>query len=166
MGNDPKKNYKLQFVSRVSDYESRQKQPEVIKEIKDLDIKKGSLSSNIPTKTIKEFGYLFASFITQNFELWLNKGEFPEILEIAEVTPICQKANLFEKDCRPISILPNISKVYERIMHKQGMDFFINKLSKYHCGFRKGFGTHHCPLLMVRKLWKIRDNIGVLAAVY
>ena len=59
----------------------------------------------------------------------MNKREFLEILEIAEVTPFGKKANLFEKDYRPISILPSVSKVYERIMHKQGMDFFINKLN-------------------------------------
>ena len=115
---------------------------EVIKEIKNLDIKKGLLSSDIPTKIIKEFDDLFVIFITKNFNLCLNKGEFPEILKIVELTPIYKKANLFEKDkYRPISILSNISKIYDRIMHNQMNDFFINKLSKHQCGFRKGFGT-------------------------
>ena len=36
---------------------------EVIKGIKNLDIKKGSLSSDIPTKIIKEFDHLFATKI-------------------------------------------------------------------------------------------------------
>ena len=71
---------------------------EVIKEIKNLDIKKGSLSSDIPTKVIKEFDDLFAIFITENFNLCLNIGKFPEILKIAEVTPIYEKENPFEKD--------------------------------------------------------------------
>ena len=103
---------------------------EVIKEIKNLDSKKVSLSSNIPTKIIKEFDDLFATFITGNFNLCLNKGEFPEILKIAEVTPLYKKVNLFEKDnYRPINILSNISKNFERIMHNQMNNFFINKLS-------------------------------------
>ena len=67
------------------------------------------------------------------------------------------KANPLEKDNnRPISILSNISKIYERIMHNQMNDFFI-KNSKYQCGFRKGFETQHCLLLMIKKFWKIRD---------
>ena len=50
----------------------------------------------------------------------LNKGEFPEILKIAEVIPIYKKANEFEKDnYRPISILSNISKIYELCIIKQ-----------------------------------------------
>ena len=103
---------------------------EVIKEIKNLDIKKVSLSSNIPTKIIKEFDDLLATFITENFNLCLNKGEFPETLKIAEVTPLYKKVNLFEKDnCIPISILSNISKIFERIMYNQMNNFFINKLS-------------------------------------
>ena len=97
----------------------------------------------------------------------MNKGEFLEILKIAEVTPIYKKANPFEKDnYRPISILSNISKIYERIMHNQMNDFFINKLSKYQCGFRKRFETQHCLLVMIKKLRKIRDNKGVFAAVF
>ena len=58
---------------------------EVIKKIKNLEIKKGSLSINIPTKIIKEFDDLFSVFITENFKLCLNKREFREIVKIAEV---------------------------------------------------------------------------------
>ena len=119
-------------------------------EIKNLDIKKGSLTGDIPTKIIKEFGNLFAIFITESSNPCLNKAEFPEILQIAEVTLIYRKANPFEKgNYRPISILSIISKIYHRIMHNQVNHFFINKLSKYQCGFRKGFGTQQCLLVMI-----------------
>ena len=48
-------------------------------------------------------------FTNENFNLCLNKGEFPKIFKIAEVTPIYKKANLFEKDnYRPTSILYDI----------------------------------------------------------
>ena len=45
-------------------------------------------------------------------------------------------------------------------------EFFINKLCKHQCGFRKGFGTQHCLLVMIEKLRKIRDNQGVFTAVF
>ena len=97
----------------------------------------------------------------------MNKGEFPEILKFAEVAPICKKAKPFEKDnYRPISILSNISKILERNMHNQMNNFFMNKLSKCQCGFRKGFGTQHCLLVMIEKLQKIRDNKRVFAVVF
>ena len=91
----------------------------------------------------------------------MNKGEFPEIRKIAEVTPVYKKANSFEKDSYgPISILSNISKIFERIMHNQMNNFFINKLFKCQCGFRKGLGTQHFLLLMIEKLREIRNNKG------
>ena len=52
------------------------------------------------------------------------------------------------------------------IMHNQMNNFFINKLSRYQCGFRKGFGTQHCLLVMIEKLRKIRDDKRVFAAVF
>ena len=89
---------------------------EVIKEIKNHDIKKGPLSSDIPTKIIKEFHDLFATFITENFNLCLNKGQFSEILQIAEVTPNYKKVNPFEKgNYRQVTILSNISELFERL---------------------------------------------------
>ena len=48
--------------------------------------------------------------------VWIR--QFPEILKIAKVTPIYNKANPFMKDNYiPISILSNISKIHERIIH-------------------------------------------------
>ena len=58
-----------------------------VKDRKNLDIKKELLSSDVPTKIIKEFDNLFVSFITENFNLCLNIAEIPEILKIALKLP-------------------------------------------------------------------------------
>ena len=58
-----------------------------VKDIKNLDIKRELLSSDVPTKIIKEFDNLFVSFITENFNLCLNIAEIPEILKIALKLP-------------------------------------------------------------------------------
>ena len=66
----------------------------------------------------------------------------------------------------PWSILPNISKIYERIMHNQMNDFFINKLSTYQC-LRKRFGAQQCLLLIIEKLQEIEGNKkGICSSVY
>ena len=54
---------------------------------------------------------------------------------------------------RPVSILPNLSKVFERCSHKQISDFFDTILSKYQCGFRKGHGAQHCLIALLEK-WR------------
>ena len=50
-------------------------------------------------------------------------------------------------------------------MHQQINEYFESLLSTFQCGFRQGFSTQHCLLVMVEKMKKIRDSKGVFAAV-
>ena len=84
----------------------------------------------------------------------------------------CQCNNAFKKDdksdksnCRPISVLPNLSKVYERIMHNQIYPYLNNYFSKYQCGFRKGFSAHQCLIAMIEKWRQSLDSGGQVAEV-
>ena len=83
--------------------------------IKKLNTKKASKSDDMPTKVIKEFGTFFADFPQKNFNSCLETGSFPEDLKCAEVVPIYKKNDKKDKsNYRTISLLSNISKVYER----------------------------------------------------
>ena len=76
---------------------------------------------------------------------------------IANVTPIFKKrARTSKNNYRPVSILPILSKLFERLISKQFSEFFESILSKFQCGFRKGYGAQ---LLMMLQTWKeARDN--------
>ena len=76
---------------------------------------------------------------------------------IANVTPIFKKrARTSKNNYRPVSILPTLSKLFERLISKQFSEFFESILSKFQCGFRKGYGAQ---LLMMLETWKeARDN--------
>ena len=92
----------------------------------------------------------------------MNKGVFPNELKQADIKPIYKKESRNEKEnYRPISILPNLSKIFERCMYDQLKDHFDKLLSKYQCGFRKGFSTQHCLLAMIEKLRKSLDSGGL-----
>ena len=58
-----------------------------------------------------------------------------------------------KQNYRPVSILPTLSKIYERSMFKQMSSFFEDIFSKHQCGFRKGFSTQQCLLTLLEK-WK------------
>ena len=66
---------------------------------------------------------------------------------------------------RPISILPNIPKVYERCLYDQISNFFEDVSSKYQCGFRKDYSAQHCLLAMIEKWKKVVDCGGVFGAL-
>ena len=58
-----------------------------------------------------------------------------------------------KENYRPISILPNLSKVYERLMYDQMYSFCDQIFSKLQCGFRKGF-REQCLIHTIVKRWK------------
>ena len=92
----------------------------------------------------------------------MNKGVFPDKLKEADIKPIYKKESRNEKESyRPISILPNLSKIFEHYMYDQLKDHFDKLLSKYQCGFRKGFSTQHCLLAMIEKQRKSLDSGGL-----
>ena len=61
---------------------------EVIKMIKNLNVKKASQKSDIPPKIVKLNANFFGNFICKNFNYCLKKSEFPRVLKHADVVPV------------------------------------------------------------------------------
>ena len=78
-----------------------------------------------------------------NEEILPHKN-FPENLKLADATPIFEKKDeTFFENYRPVSILPTVSKIFERIMQKQIIDYIGKFLSPFLCGYGKGFSTQY-----------------------
>ena len=74
--------------------------------------------------------------------------------------PVFKKDSKNGKDnYKPINILRNISKVYERILFKQIGTFMDNFFSKLQCCFRKAYSTQQCLLPLIEK-WKSAVDKG------
>ena len=96
----------------------------------------------------------------------IDNGIFPDSLKFANITPVFKKDSRTEKtNYRPVSILPNLSKIYERLIYNQLSKFFENILSKFQCGFRKGFSAQDCLLVMIEKWKRVLDNGGICGAL-
>ena len=61
------------------------------------------------------------------------------------------------KNYRPVSVLPVVSKIYERIMQKQILEYIDKHLSPHLCGYRKGWSTQTALISMLEK-WKLSIN--------
>ena len=93
---------------------------ETIKEVDKLSIKKASQTLDIPVRIIKENKDLISYFVYNNFDNTLSSSQYPNGLKYADVTPVFKKDDKSDKsNYQPISILPNPSKVYERIMQNR-----------------------------------------------
>ena len=91
---------------------------------------------------------------------------FQSNLEHADITLILKKKDSENvENYSPVSILPVLSKVYERCMYDQ-MYAYLNKiLSKWQCGFRQGYSTQHCLLIMTEKWRQCLDKGGISGAL-
>ena len=113
-----------------------------MKEINNLKTNKATQSTDIPTKLIKENSDIFGDFIFGNYNNCVFSSIFPNSLKNAIITPVHKKGAKTSKDnYRPVSILSNISKIYERLLFKQILEYFEPILSKFQCGFRKEFSA-------------------------
>ena len=66
---------------------------------------------------------------------------------------------------RPISVLPSISKIFEKLLYEQLSDFMKDKLSPFLCGFRKQRSTQHALIRIIEKWKKCMDDSGTIVAV-
>ena len=74
----------------------------------------------------------------------ISSGRLPDVCKIAKLKPLFKKGSKTDpKNYRPISFLPLIAKVLERIVHEQSMEFLDkhNILYKFQSGFRKTHST-------------------------
>ena len=105
---------------------------DVIKEIKNLDALKAQQEDDIPTKIITENSDIFSNFIYQSFNNMIDVCIFPISLKLGNITPVYKEGPKNSKEnYRPVSIWPNISKIYERCLFKPTSNYFENIFSKF-----------------------------------
>ena len=111
---------------------------EIKKEIPRLDKSKTSQKTDISTRIIKENVDIFAEFLCTSINGAIKSVSFPCSLKLA-VTPLSKKMRKdMKENFRPVSILPTLSKIFEKCMFAQISTFFDNIFSNQQCSFRKG----------------------------
>lgn len=99
---------------------------------------------NISGTILKKYRDLLTDPIVHICNLALSTGTFPDALKLAEVLPIYKSGN---RDCvnnyRPISILPTISKILEKVIAVRFTNYLENNnlLSTSQHGFRPKHST-------------------------
>lgn len=109
----------------------------------------------IGIKMIELCGSVILPYITHIVNCCLEQSVFPDLWKVALVRPIPKKTNPSElKDLRPISILPILSKVLEKIMTEQLQEFLSSHdlIPESQSGFRP---LHSCGTALLN----IKDDI-------
>ena len=98
-----------------------------------------------------------------------NESVFPNILKKANVILIHKKID--KLDCnnyRPISLLSNISKIFEKPMHVRLVNFLRKKNLLFCCqfGLRNGYSINHALISLTELIRKALDDDKFACGVF
>ena len=132
---------------------------EVKSKILNLNIKKSSTKGSIPAAILKQCVDIYLLFLTNAINKPFLDNYFPKELKKAEIIPVYKKDySLKKENYRPVSLLPQVSKIYERLIYKRINSYMCDKLSKYITDFRKCHGKQHSLLVTLEKWKKALDK--------
>ena len=119
---------------------------EIITCIDSLKRKNSSGHDNITSATLKDIKNTICIPLTNIFNKSLETGTVPDLLKLAKIIPIYKSKNKeLLNNYRPISLLPTVSKLLEKIVHKRLYNFINTHAAFYpsQYGFRKKHSTIH-----------------------
>ena len=117
--------------------------------------------NSIPSKLLKVHAEAFFSPVKNMINSSLAEGTFPSILKIAQVCTVFKKGELdLRENYRPISLLSNLSKLFERAMHSRVYSFLekTDLFFELQFGFRKQHSTSHAHLSIIDEIRHNLDN--------
>ena len=88
---------------------------------------------------VKKFSNVLIPFLSKWFNECFNIGVFPDCLKIAKVFTLHKSGEKsIPSSFRPISLLPTIAKIFEKLLQKGIISFIVkfNLLSSFQFGFR------------------------------
>ena len=127
---------------------------EIQKQILNLNNKKASQNSDIPTKIIKENSDILEKVLCSFINDLIKSFTFPSCLKEADVTPIHKKSKkVREKTIGQSTFFQSYQKYLKELCLYKCQLFLEDIFNKQQCGFRKGYNTQPCLLKMLEK-WK------------
>ena len=139
-----KLNIKATISKSVTDWENYKAVTDVFQMLSGLSNNKATEIDKISCKIIKIAAPAIADSLTYIFNQAITQSTFPDQWKVARITPLYKgdQRNI-PGNYRPISVLPAISKIMERILYNQIYNYLttFGLLSSSQFGFRKFHST-------------------------
>ena len=106
------------------------------------------------------------SELTQFINKAFNENKVPDTLKLSNIVSVFQKLDPTDKTSfRPVSLLPLLSKVFEKIVYDQLNEYVETFLNKLLFGFRKAHSTQHALFKLLQKWQKELDSSGIVGTI-
>ena len=140
---------------------------EVRKLLEKLDTKKSTGLDNLPSRMLKIAAGVLAPSLAFLFNQSISSGIVPTEWKLARVTPIFKKGKRQDvNNYRPISIIPAVAKVFERIIYDQFFKYLNDNDLLVNC--QSGFRSLHSTLtslLEASNSWSVNIDNGLINGV-
>ena len=95
--------------------------------MKNVRVNKAAGIENISGRFLKDSADILAIPVTQICDLSIKLSHFPHDCKLAKLKPLYKKRSKTDpKNYRPISLLPTVSKIIEKIKHDQTMEYLTD----------------------------------------
>ena len=134
---------------------------EIFNLISSLRNGKAAGPNSIPTSVLKHLNKEISIILSNLFNLSISSGFFPDILKTSSVLPLFKKGSkLICGNYRPISLLSNISKLFEKLMYSRLYGFLnvYNCISELQFGFRAKHSASHALVSITEKIREALDS--------
>ena len=134
---------------------------EILNVIKSFNPNTASGYDNVSSFVLRLGGDVLAPKLSLYFSTALEFGIFPQIFKTGKVIPIFKSGDKqLLQNYRPISLLPSLSKVLEKLIKNRLMNFFVKHKVFYHSqyGFREKHSVIHA-LIEVKPPYMIEFKI-------
>ena len=146
------------------------KTPEEISDLRQtLSLNKSTGPNSIPTSILKkiknEISISLSAIINNSF----GKGIFPNLLKSAQVIPVFKSGSRLScNNYRPISLLSNIGKIIEKLIHKR-LNHFLEQHKVFYAlqfGFRLNTSTNNALMSITENIQTHLDKNELTAGVF
>ena len=134
--------------------------------LKYINTRKACGYNMLPPRLIKDSASAIAKPLTVLFNCSIDRSRYPASWKMEQITPIFKKDDELNKaNYRPVTVLPALNNIFERLLAAQLGDFYNSILSDYISSYRK-FHSRETSLLRMTEEWRrMRDQGDTVAVV-
>ena len=138
--------------------------------ISSLNENKANGPFSIPSKIFKLIKNNVSEPLCEIINLSFSTGIYPDNLKIAKILPVYKNkgSNLECNNYRPISLLSNINKIFEKLMHSRLFNFLNlhNCIYNLQFGFREKHSTDHALFSITEKIRETLDDNNFVCGTF
>ena len=138
--------------------------------IDSLENSKATGPNSIPSEILKVIKYNICNPLKEIINLSFATGVYPDQLKIAKVIPIFKNKGdlLIVSNYRPISLLSNINKIFEKLVYSRLYSFLTlhNCIYELQFGFRAKHSTNHALLSITERIRDALDNSNYACGIF